>query len=98
MSGNGVNITKLTHHFLACGMWTFTETRKKTMKRKMRQEEATFINIEKDTERIILEQEKLQLEIENLKKRNRNLDFELATLKKLHCSMKLTNDFSISLE
>ena len=53
------------------------------MKRKMRQEEATFINIEKDTERIILEQEKLQLEIENLKKRNRNLDldFELATLK-----------------
>ena len=66
----------------------------------MRQEEATFINIEKDTERIILEQEKLQLEIENLKKRNSilDLDFELATFQKLHYGMKLTNDFGISLE
>lgn len=57
-------------------------------------------NTVEDTKRILLEQEKLNLEIEMLKKQNRNLDleFELVTLKKLHCSLKVTNEFGVNLE
>ena len=68
----------------------FTETMKTTSKRKLHQEEETYRNTYEDTKRIILEQDKLQLEIKMLQNRNemlqkqmRNLDieFKLAELK-----------------